>query len=46
MIYLNNFFQKNTLKDPFLNALKKLKTWKSNEDGSEKVILQSEKVLT
>jgi len=45
MIYLDNIFQEDILKDQLYGALKELKTKLSNEKGSEKFVLQNEKVF-
>ncbi len=37
-------FQKDTFKDCFQNVLKGFKINRSNEEGSEKVVLQNDKV--
>ncbi len=44
--HLDNIFQEDTLEDWLWDALKELKTKTSNKDGSEKVVLQNENVLT
>jgi hypothetical protein len=45
MIYLDNIFQEDILKDQLYNALKELKTKTFNEKGNVKLVPQNEKVL-
>jgi hypothetical protein len=44
-IYPNCKFQKDTLKDSLQNTLKVLKIRTFNEEGCEKVMLQSDEIL-
>jgi hypothetical protein len=45
VIYFNNLFKKDILKDQFWNTLKEFKTKISNEERNERIMLQNEKVL-